>query len=424
MSKSTETPAPSQSSNPPPPSSAPQPPPWMEERMRVGWSASTSGTRDEPELLKCCEAEYNQVDENYLRGCKWSCDGTALMTNSNDNVIRIFDLNDAVSNNKWDANTELTSTQRIAEIDLIYDFAWYPRMARSNPSSYQFITTTRETPIHLYNALTGELTGTFSAYNKVDEIVAAHSLGFTCDGKFILAGFNRELRSFDISRPGRNCTVTSTITKDPHTGSVKGQRGIVSCFAPHPFNPRLIAAGAFNGDVAIYDIPNGAMNLAFEGQPGGITHIVFSKDGNYVFAGGRKDPEIHCFDMRRPEKQLFSMYRYVATNQRMYFDTDRSGKYLLSGHHNGHVSMWDLKGKTKDNSLLPWPRLDPVSYFEAHQDTCNGLDISPTHPIMATCSGQRHFPESIFRDVDDSPLEPPEPDIEENSLKLWRLQLT
>ena len=29
---------------------------------------------------------------------------------------------------------------------------------------------------------------------------------------------------------------------------LSGQRGILSCFAAHPSNPTLVAAGAFNGD--------------------------------------------------------------------------------------------------------------------------------------------------------------------------------
>ena len=43
---------------------------------------------------------------------------------------------------------------------------------------------------------------------------------------------------------------------------------------------------------------------------------------SWVFSSGFQDPEINCFDIRNPEKVLYVMYRYVATNQRMYFDVD------------------------------------------------------------------------------------------------------
>ena len=47
--------------------------------------------------------------------------------------------------------------------------------------------------------------------------------------------------------------------------------------------------------VAIYNIPDGSMTAMFEGQSGGITHVSFSKDGNYLFAGGRKVR--HCLSV-------------------------------------------------------------------------------------------------------------------------------
>ncbi|KAL8563474.1 hypothetical protein ACOMHN_011953 [Nucella lapillus] len=369
----------------------------MEERMHLGLLASSWGKR--------------------------SPDGMLLMTSSNDNVMRVFNLPGSVVDKTWDVSTELTSSRKIPESDLVYDYAWHPGMTIQDPNSCLFATTVREIPIHMFNAVTGKLVCSFRAYSAVDEIVAAHSVGFTSDGRHLVAGFNRKLRCFDVERPGRQCVCVSTVSKskDPFTNSIKGQRGILSCFAAHPSSPKVVAAGAFNGDVAIYDLPSGAMTLAFEGQVGGITHVSFSPDGNYLFAGGRKDPEIHVFDMRNPERILYVLYRHVATNQRIYFDIDKSSRYLLSGHHNGHVTVWDLQGSTQDNPLMPWPRLDPVSYFTAHRDTANGLHINPQYPVLATCSGQRHFPESIFMEEGDSPL--PEPDIEENSLKLWNLRL-
>ena len=44
-----------------------------------------------------------------------------------------------------------------------------------------------------------------------DEIVAAHSIGFSSDGKYLVAGFNKTLRCFDTNRPGRECVTIPTI---------------------------------------------------------------------------------------------------------------------------------------------------------------------------------------------------------------------
>ncbi len=40
--------------------------------------------------------------------------------------------------------------------------------------------------------------------------------------------------------------------------------------------------------VAVYSEPKGNMLCMFQGQQGGITHIMFSPDGNKLYTGARK----------------------------------------------------------------------------------------------------------------------------------------
>ena len=40
--------------------------------------------------------------------------------------------------------------------------------------------------------------------------------------------------------------------------------------------------------VAVYSEPKGNMVCMFKGQQGGVTHIMFSPDGNLLYSGGRK----------------------------------------------------------------------------------------------------------------------------------------
>lgn len=59
--------------------------------------------------------------------------------------------------------------------------------------------------------------------------------------------------------------------------------------------------------------------------------MVFSPDGTKLFTGGRKDPEIICWDLRNPGTVLFILNRTVLTNQRIYFDITPNGQYVFSG---------------------------------------------------------------------------------------------
>lgn len=59
--------------------------------------------------------------------------------------------------------------------------------------------------------------------------------------------------------------------------------------------------------------------------------MLFSPDGLQLYSGGRKDPEILCWDLRNPGQVLFTIKRTLETNQRIYFDLSADGTYLLTG---------------------------------------------------------------------------------------------
>ncbi|KAK3094908.1 hypothetical protein FSP39_007764, partial [Pinctada imbricata] len=231
-----------------------------------------------------------------------------------------------------------------------------------------FVSSCRQSPIHMWDAVTGQLRSSYRAYNHLDEIVAAYSLTFSLDGTKLYGGFNKMIRVFDTSRPGRDFQKRPTFT-----GKVGGQPGIISCLAASPQGGGLYAAGSYSRGIALYYEPDGKMVCVFEGQQGGVTHIAFSPDGTKLYSGGRKDPEILCWDLRKPGQILFVALRHVETNQRIYFDQDSSGQYLFSANHNGHIYVWDTKRapiqRTPDTDFM----LEPISVFRAHDDAVNGV---------------------------------------------------
>ncbi|XP_030921260.1 telomerase Cajal body protein 1, partial [Geospiza fortis] len=61
----------------------------------------------------------------------------------------------------------------------------------------------RDSPVHLWDAFDGSLRGSFRAHNHLDEPVAPHSLAFAPDGSRLLGGFDGAVREFPTERPGR-----------------------------------------------------------------------------------------------------------------------------------------------------------------------------------------------------------------------------
>ena len=76
------------------------------------------------------------------------------------------------------------------------------------------VVSTQGRPVHLWDALSGQLRASYRAYNAVDEVTAAYCLAFSSDGGRILAGFNKALRIFDVGRPGRAYTEVVTHKRD------------------------------------------------------------------------------------------------------------------------------------------------------------------------------------------------------------------
>eukprot|EP00897_Mesotaenium_endlicherianum_P004712 jgi/Mesen1/4269/ME000022S03559 len=174
------------------------------------------------------------------------------------------------------------------EGETVYDFCWYPPMNASalptrltcefgtrqaqliklqDSSTCVFASTCREHPVHLWDAITGELRCTYRAYDNMDEVTAAFSLAFNSNGSKLVCGYNKVMRVFDVSRPGRQFSEHST-----QSPTKEGQTGIISCMAFNPQHPGMLAAGSYNRTVGLYQADARMEHLCvLHGHTGGLT---------------------------------------------------------------------------------------------------------------------------------------------------------
>lgn len=61
-------------------------------------------------------------------------------------------------------------------------------MSSAEPATSVFVSTSRDHPLHLWDAFTGNLRATYRAYDHLDEVVAANSVCFNTAGDKIFAG--------------------------------------------------------------------------------------------------------------------------------------------------------------------------------------------------------------------------------------------
>nr|AFK42969.1 unknown [Lotus japonicus] len=307
-----------------------------------------------------------------------SPDGSGFLSSSDDNTLRLFTLpcsesDTPIASSGDDDSFDVSLVMR--EGEAIHDFCWYPYMSAADPVTNVFATTTRDHPIHLWDATSGQLRCTYRAYDAMDEITTAFSIAFNPAGSRIFAGYNKCIRIFDLHRPGRDFELHSTV-KDKK----EGQTGVISALAFSPSHTGMLALGSYSQTAAIYMEDNMELLYLLHGQEGGITHVQFSRDGNYLYTGGRKDPHILCWDVRKAVDCVYKLYRSAEnTNQRILFDIDPSGQHLATGGQDGLVHIYDLQ-------TGQW-----VSSFEAALDTVNCFSFHPFLSYGVSSSGHRRF---------------------------------
>eukprot|EP00833_Pecoramyces_ruminatium_P004063 jgi/Orpsp1_1/1178095/evm.model.c7180000064015.1 len=270
---------------------------------------------------------YELSFNNYFKSAKWSPDGTCILSSSNDNNLRLFELPDITKNKEKEI--QINPVLKVCDGENIYDYTWYPYMKSSDPSTAVFISASRDLPIHMWDAYYGTIRASYCTYDIYDQIVAPHSINFNSDGSKIYAGLNNLIQIFDISRPGEpiNKKLTTPTRKSKH-----GQKGIIACMDFNPDYSGLLAAGSLSKSIGIYDT-NNSNELIFQQKKlkGGVIQVQFSPDGNYLYSVSRQTDGIICWDIRNTGKKLCEYIRPGITNQRISFDISKDGKYLISG---------------------------------------------------------------------------------------------
>lgn len=85
----------------------------------------------------------NEEDQHYLRGCKWSPDGTCLLSTIRGGGMNVTELPSDVYSTDTVPITRpvlpLNPAVIVPESGLIYDYCWYPGMNSANPPTCWYV---------------------------------------------------------------------------------------------------------------------------------------------------------------------------------------------------------------------------------------------------------------------------------------------
>jgi WD40 repeat protein len=329
---------------------------------------------------QCCAKEPPQRKRraSCLKGVRFSPDGTCALTASEDRRLCLFVVPaelydpDAQLEGPWPLVPELCVT----EGEIIYDFRWFPLMRAGDPATSCFVSASCDHPVHLWDAYTGVLRANYLPHNHLEELVAPLSVAFSPDGARLHCGFDSCIRTFDVGRPGRQCSVLATRQRG---GSPASLAGLIGSLCPSP-DGRLLAAGSYSRRTALYSTVDCSCVCMLAGHVGGVTQVAFSPGGNLLATGARKDPSLFVWDLRNTAKgPLHNLQRVVLNNQRVAFDFTPSGSCIVSGSQNNSVLVFSASTGALIRTLDD----------RYHSDAVNGVSVHPALPLIATTTGQR-----------------------------------
>jgi telomerase Cajal body protein 1 len=289
-----------------------------------------------------------------------------------------------------------------------YAVTSYPLFNLSDPATTLVLSSPRDLPIRLSNALYPSVLATYPLISPTTEAYATPSSLLFSSGTHFLTGTDSLIALFDLSRDGSGpLTRLPTIPSKRHKmkGSGIGMRGIVSALSLQPVSSSddpstesLLAAGTWTRWVSLYDasglggtVANWTIASAADSEAmiggAGVSQTIWSPCGRYLFVVERKSSGVLIYDIRVTRRLVGWLEGRVAeTNQRLGVDV-----FTAAGE--GPCEVW---AGGVDGTLRAWRNVAmnegpkrPDWQWVAHESVVSGAVVHPSGTVVATCSGKR-----------------------------------
>jgi hypothetical protein len=378
------------------------------------------------------------------------------LTNSADNSLRTFiaptDLLEPHS-----ATLLLSPYSILVSPEPLYALTPYPLFNLSDPVTTLVLSSPRDLPIRLSNALYPSVLATYPLISPTTEAYITPSSLLFSSGTHFLTGTDSLIALFDLSRDGSGPLISlPTIPSKRHKmkGGGIGMRGNVSALSLQPMSSSddpvtesLLAAGTWTRWVSLYDasglggtVANWSIASAADSKAtiggAGVSQTIWSPCGRYLFVVERRSSGVLIYDVRVTRKLVGWLEgRAAETNQRLGVDVFAAAGEgpceVWAGGMDGTLRVW------KDVAMNEGPKR-PDWEWVVHDSAVSGTAVHPSRTVIATCSGERmeldfdtEGSESESESDSDGEggkggdskniLRKPRQRVPDNSIKIWSL---
>ncbi|ODQ79560.1 hypothetical protein BABINDRAFT_161945 [Babjeviella inositovora NRRL Y-12698] len=336
---------------------------------------------------------------NIPRHLQWSHDGSSFVTVNEDFGCRLYVVpSDVLS--ATPVPKELVPFSRMFQPYPIIAHSVNPEFSLYNPEETMacnsMLVSMKNLPIRMLDLIPGDARNLVALYKFEDllndRFFTTYSLAHYDETTFFAGSVNK-VAAFDVTRQHEPAYVTSL------TGCHK--MGIVSTIVPSPELGRVYI-GSYNGKVSIVDVGSAlpvlskAMSLEDSGsgcgpEREGVTQILESQNGKYLFVVRRNTNTISILDLRMDLELVGSLTKLElpslkpTSNQKMYADLLPQSQGLLTGDVYGNV-QWFRDAELGMDCTKP----EILIAGEASATTISAVKVNPVEPgILATACGVR-----------------------------------
>ena len=278
-----------------------------------------------------------------VRDVAFSPDGQTIASGSDDNTIRLWDV---------ETGTHLRTLR--GHTSNVWSVAF-------SPDGTTLASGSSDRTIRLWDVATGAVLHTLRGHRDY-----VRSVAFSPDGQTLASGsgagnYDKDdytIRLWDVG------TGANLLTLIGHTGSV---HSVV--FSPD--GQTLLSRGAEDDTIRLWDVATGTHLRTLRGHTGSINSVAFSPDGQ-TLASGSSDDTIRLWDVATGT-HLRTLEWYTGSVNSVAFSPD--GQTLAANGNNArNIRLWDVATGTLKHTLT------------GHSDDVNSVAFSPDGQTLASGS--------------------------------------